>query len=51
MVNTVNTVHNKGVSLNVDAVRSYFADAISAYEDTATDFARQQPDLLSLIHI
>lgn len=45
MVNTVNTVHNKGVSLNVDAVRSYFADAISAYEDTATDFARQQPDL------
>lgn len=38
-------MNNSGVNLDVDAVRSYFADAISAYEDTATDFARQQPDL------
>ncbi|OIR40710.1 hypothetical protein BJP08_09450 [Corynebacterium sp. NML140438] len=44
-MNTVSTVNNSGVNLDVDAVRSYFADAISAYEDTATDFARQQPDL------
>ena len=41
----LDTVNNSGVNLDVDAVRSYFADAISAYEDTATDFARQQPDL------